>query len=65
MIPPYSIVIGNPAKVVGFKFTIDEQILHEEIRYTLENRLPKEMLRKNYEKYFLSKINEIKSFTKL
>ena len=30
-IPPYAITIGNPAKIVGFKFTPDEIIEHEKI----------------------------------
>ena len=63
--PPYSIVIGNPAKVVGFRFTPEEIIAHEEKLYPEEERLPLSLLEKNYEKYFLSKIKEIKKFTSL
>lgn len=63
-VPPYSIVIGNPAKVVGFKFTPDEVIKHEEILYTTEERLSREQLEKNYDKYFIKRIKEIKVFTK-
>lgn len=64
-VPPYSVVIGNPAKVVGFVFTPDEIIEHEEELYPVEERLPRELLEKNYEKYFLKRIKEIKAFTKL
>ena len=51
-IPPYSVVIGNPAKVVGFKFTPSEIIEHEKKLYPEEERLPIELLDKNYKKYY-------------
>lgn len=62
--PPYSIIIGNPAKVTGFKFTPEEVIEHEKILYAEEDRLPLALLEKNYQKYFLNRINDIKSFLK-
>lgn len=64
-IPPYSLVIGNPAKIVGFRFTPDEIIEHEKAQYEESERLPLELLQKNYEKYFLNRIKEVKQFTKL
>ncbi len=64
-IPPYAIVIGNPCKIVGFRFTPEEIVEHEIIQYKESERLPFELLQKNYEKYFLNKIKEIKQFTKL
>lgn len=63
--PPYSIVIGNPAKVIGFRYTPEEIIEHEKKLYPEEERLPLSLLEKNYEKYFLSRIKEIKQFTNL
>jgi len=63
--PPYSVVIGNPAKVVGFRFTPEEIIEHEKVLYPEDERLPIELLEKNYEKYFLRRMKEIKEFTKL
>lgn len=63
--PPYSIVIGNPAKVIGFRFTPEEIIEHEKILYSEEERLPLELLQKNYKKYFLGRIKEIKKFIQL
>lgn len=63
--PPYSIVIGNPAKVVGFRFTPEEIIEHEKILYPENERLPYDFLKKNYEKYFVKRIKEIKNFIKL
>lgn len=64
-VPPYSIVIGNPAKVIGFSFTPDEIIEHEKLVYPEDMRLPLNVLEKNYDKYFLKRIKEIKDFTKI
>ena len=51
-IPPYAIVVGNPAKVVGYRFTPEEVIEHEKALYPEEERLSLKKLEKNYEKYF-------------
>ena len=64
-IPPYAVVIGNPCKVVGFRFTPDEIIEHEKIQYGENDRLSMELLQKNYEKYFLNRLKDIKQYTKL
>lgn len=64
-VPPYSVVMGNPAKIVGFRFTPEEIIEHEKALYSEEERLPLYLLEKNYERYFLKRITEIKQFTKL
>lgn len=64
-IPPYAIVTGNPAKVVGFRFTPEEIIEHEKVLYPEEDRLPLVLLEKNYEKFFLKRLKEIKEFTRL
>lgn len=64
VIPPYAIVIGNPAKIVGFCFTPDEIIEHELSLYPIEERLSKEVLDKNYQKYFINRIQEIKRIIK-
>lgn len=64
-IPPYSIVIGNPAKVIGFVFTPEEIIEHEKILYPEEERLPLDVLERNFNKYFISRIKEINAFTKI
>ena len=63
-IPPYAVVVGNPAKIVGFKFSPDEVIEHEKILYHDSERLDLELLKKNYEKHFVSRITEIKAFLK-
>ena len=64
-IPPYAIIYGNPAKIVGFKFNPEEVIMHEKRLYDEKNRLPLELLEKNYNKYFISRVKEIKEWTKL
>ena len=64
-LPPYSIVIGNPAKVVGFVFTPEEISLHEEMLYAVEERIDPEIIKKNYEKYFLKRLKLIHDYSKL
>ena len=63
--PPYSVVIGNPAKVVGFRFSPEEIIEHERILYDEKDRIPEAILQKNYEKYFLKRMKDIKQFSKI
>lgn len=64
-VPPYAVVIGNPCKVVGFRFTPEEIIEHEKVQYEESERIPLEVLEKNYEKFFINRIKEIKQFSKL
>ncbi|MFD2742976.1 MULTISPECIES: acyltransferase [Sphingobacterium] len=42
--PPYSIIGGVPAKVLKFRFTVEEILQHEELVYTAEQRISKEQL---------------------
>ncbi len=58
-IPPYSIVVGNPAKIVGFLFTPQEMRNFEEINfpYSLTDI---EKYEAEYNKYFINRINDIK-----
>lgn len=51
-IPPYAMVMGNPAKVIGYRFTPEEIIEHEKVLYNESDRIPMKILEKNYEKYF-------------
>lgn len=64
-VPPYSIVIGNPSKVIGFCFTPDEVIEHEKKLYPESQRLSVEELEINYNKFFLKRLKDIKEFTKM
>lgn len=64
-IPPYSIVIGNPAKVIGFRFTPVEILSHEESLYCPDERLSLETLNKNYEKFFMKRLKEIQNIVRV
>lgn len=64
-VPPYSIVTGNPAKVVGFSFKPEEIIEHEKALYPEKDRLPLDKLEKNYKRYFLNRLVDIRNFTSL
>ena len=64
-VPPYSIVTGNPAKVVGFRFTPSITIQHEEALYPKEERISEELLEENYKKYYVSNIKNIQDYLSL
>lgn len=51
-VPPYAIVKGNPAKIVGFRCAPEVAARYEEANYPPEQRIPYETLKANYEKYF-------------
>jgi acetyltransferase-like isoleucine patch superfamily enzyme len=60
-VPPYAIVVGNPGKVVGFSMTPEEIVEYEKKHYPEEERIPLEVLQKNYKKYFLDRKEVIKN----
>lgn len=60
-IPPYAIATGNPAKVVGFRFTPSIIVEHEEQIYPEDERLSEDLLEENYKKYFVSRIKDIQN----
>ncbi len=64
-VPPYAVVIGNPAKVVRFRFKLEEIIEHEKKLYSEQERIPEELLKKNYQEYYLDLIDEIKEYKKI
>lgn len=61
-VPPYSIVIGNPAKVIGFRFTPEEIIEHEKSLYTEDKRMELEKLEKNYKKFYYNRLDQISNY---
>lgn len=61
-VPPYAIVAGNPAKVVGFRFSPQAAMEHEAALYPEDQRIKREILEENYHRYFTSRIKDIKSF---
>lgn len=58
-VPPYAIVMGNPAKVVGFNKTPEEIVAFEQLEYSEDERLPLKKLEKNYNKYYIDRREEI------
>lgn len=62
-VPPYAIVIGNPAKVIGFTFTPEEVRIHEGKLYNEDKRISLSEYEKNYNRFFINKINEIKTYS--
>lgn len=64
-IPPYAIVVGNPGKVIGFTKNPEEIIEYEKEHYPIEDRLSLDYLERNYQKYFISRIDTIRKYTKI
>ena len=64
-IPPYAIVMGNPAKIIGFLYSPEEMVAYEEEKYAENDRTSIETYSQYYEKYYISRSKEIKSFVKL
>ena len=65
VVPPYAIVAGNPAKIIGFRFTPEEIIKHEAELYEPAARINPSILEKNYRVYFESKLKNINTYLKL
>lgn len=64
-IPPYAVVLGNPAKIISFVFSPEEIVELEKKNYPKDERIPLEVLEKNYNKYYINRFKEIKQFLKL
>ncbi len=47
-VPPYAVVVGNPARIVKFKWTLEDILEHEKTLYKEEERIPPEELERNY-----------------
>lgn len=63
-VPPYAIVMGNPAKIVGFRMTLGEIVEYEKRYYAEEERTSIETLSANYKRFFLDRWKEIKEWNK-
>lgn len=63
-VPPYAIVVGNPAKIVGFCMN-PEDAYEAEKSYPESERASLQTLEKNYKKYFLDRMEMIKEFNKV
>ena len=44
-VPPYTVAGGVPARVIKFRWTLEETMKHEEMLYSPSERLPEELLR--------------------
>lgn len=64
-IPPYAIVSGNPAKIMGFVYDPGQTIEHESKLYPESERLSEELLEKNYQKYYKKRLKSIVEYQKL
>lgn len=61
-VPPYAIVAGVYAKVIGFRFTPEELEEYQNKNLPPEKRIDIEQYKKAYQKYFVNRIGEIKEF---
>ena len=64
-IPPYAVVTGNPAKIVGFVFSPSILEEYEENFYPPEKRISIEEYEANYKKYYLDRLLTIKDHISL
>lgn len=64
-IPPYAIVMGNPAKIIGFLYSPEEMVEFEKNKYPEDERTSLEQYTQWYDKFFRKRTKEIKSFIKL
>lgn len=49
--PPYTILGGNPARIIRYRFTLEEQYSHEELLFAPHERLDKQFLKESFEKF--------------
>lgn len=54
-VPPYALVVGSPAKIIGVKFTIDQILEHEKALYPEKERFSKEYLEEIFAQYYEGK----------
>lgn len=54
-VPPYALVVGSPAKIVGVKFSINQIIEHEKVLYPEEERFSRQYLEELFAKYYEGK----------
>ncbi len=54
-VPPYALVAGSPAKIIGVKFTIDQILEHEKALYPENERMSREELERLFAQYYEGK----------
>lgn len=50
--PPYAVLVGNPAKIIAVKFSIEQILMHEQALYEESERFSKEYLEELFEKHY-------------
>lgn len=61
-VPPYSVVAGNPAKIVGFVFNPEEFEEYERKNIEESERIPIDKYVKMYQRYYLKRLDMINKF---
>lgn len=52
-VPPYALVVGSPAKIVGVKFSIEQILEHEKALYPASKRMNREELETLFATHFV------------
>lgn len=64
-VPPYAIVIGNPARIINFIFTPTEMENFENGRYSEENKTQLSSYERFYNQYYVERLKDISLFLKI
>ena len=54
-VPPYALVVGSPARIVGVKFSLEQILEHEKALYPVSERMKREELESLFHNYFEGK----------
>lgn len=54
-VPPYALVVGSPARIVGVKFTLEQILEHEKALYPEEERFSRDYLEELFTQYYEGK----------
>ncbi|MBR5656473.1 MAG: acyltransferase [Prevotella sp.] len=63
-VPRYAIMMGNPAKIIGFLYSPEEMVEFENNNFEENDRTSIEQYENDYKKYFSSRVREIRTFVK-
>ena len=63
-IPPYAIVMGNPAKIIKFIYKPEEMVAFEGKKYKVEDQTPINIYTRIYKNYYLDNLKEITTYIK-
>jgi len=55
VVPPYSVVAGNPARIIAVKFNAEQILQHEKKLYLPEERFTREQIEELFSKYYEGK----------